>query len=303
MANIIPFAESNVPAFLSDTADFNSDMTAHASQAFPVISIKGKVFTIVRGEDRVVLPNPKDPDSPATNILVAMIKVSPHKSKTYYRNGYSESAEDNKPTCFSNDGKLPDPSVAEPQCKSCAACKWNVFGTARGADGGFGKGKACSDFVKIVVASTDELGTPFLMRVPPASIKNLGDYGTLLTKRKLPYQGVVTKISFDKEQATPRLIFQPAGFLDEASYKEVVELSKSEQVSRMINGNSAPEEAVVAAPLPKAQKSKSEVIREQTADDIIATAMKGELKSEPVKEATVVSDGSLGDALSSIGFD
>lgn len=300
MANIIPFDNTNLPAFLSDPSD-NSDIIAHASQAFPMISIKGKVFTIVRGDDRVVLPNPKDPEAPANNIMVALIKVSPHKSKTYYAKGFQEGAEDNKPTCFSNDGAHPDPSVAEPQCKSCAGCRWNAFGTARGADGGFGKGKACGDFVKIVVAPTDDLQQPFLMRVPPASIKNLGDYGTLLAKRKIPYQGVVTKISFDAAQATPKLVFQPAGFLDEASYKEVLDIARSEQVSRMLNGVAAPDETVVSAPEPKAQKSKSEVLREQTADAIIASVMSNGAAEEPKKAE--VATGSLSDALDSLGFD
>ena len=57
--NIIPFdSGSNLPAFLKkvDVAALNSDLTAHAGGGFPVISIKGKVFAVVRDGDIVIRP-------------------------------------------------------------------------------------------------------------------------------------------------------------------------------------------------------------------------------------------------------
>ncbi len=77
--NIIPFDGSkSLPAYLKsfNVADINSDLTAHAGGGFPVISIKGKVFAVVRDGERVVLPNPKDPDSPATAIDVVLLKAN-----------------------------------------------------------------------------------------------------------------------------------------------------------------------------------------------------------------------------------
>ncbi len=53
--NIIPFdSGSSLPAFLKkvDIAALNADLTAHAGGGFPVISIKGKVFAVVRDGDR-----------------------------------------------------------------------------------------------------------------------------------------------------------------------------------------------------------------------------------------------------------
>jgi hypothetical protein len=315
MANIIPFASaSGLPAFFTDVED--SDLVVHASQSINTISIKGKVFTLNRGEEHTVLMNPKDPDSPATNIALVIVKASPVKSKTFYINGYNEGAEDNKPTCFSNDGKEPDGSIAAPQCKTCAACKHNVFGTARLPGGGFGKGKACSDFVKIVVAAPDSLDDLFLMRVPPASIRNLGDYGNLLSKRKIPYQGVLTKIKFDPEQPTPKLVFEPVGFVDEATYNKAKELSKSEQVTRMIYGmQAAPvtqsvvhkaaaeivDKAEVANPEPILPKTKTQ----RTAEDIInhAVAQNPTPAAEVSKPKVVETDGGLESALAGLSFD
>lgn len=309
MANIIPFeSNSAVPAYLQAHKGDNSDLLAHAGASFPVMSIKGKVFTLVRGDERQIVPNPKDPDSPATKITVAIIKVSPHKSKTYYANGFSEGSEDNKPTCFSTDGIKPDASVQNPQCKTCAACKWNAFGTARGENGQMGKGKACSDFIRVAIADLSNVEEPILLRVPPASNKAIGDYGKVLARRNVSYQGVATTIGFDMAQATPRLTFTAAGLLDEDTFNVVLEQANSEVVNRMMNGITAePAEAqdhvepepeipqtVVKSNVSKPATVKEQTPAEQTADDIIAKAM-GAPK--------VVNDQSLDEALEGLGFD
>jgi hypothetical protein len=280
MADIVPFESNTLPSYLANTGDDgNSDLMVYAGHSFPVMSIKGKIFTLVKDGERRVVPNPRDPESPATSITIALLKVSPKKSKTYYANGYSENAEDNKPTCFSNDGEYPDPSVANPQCKSCKACKWNAFGTARGADGSIGKGKACSDFVRIAIADRTNLEEPILMRVPPASIKALGEYGKILSHRHVPYQAVATRISFDVKQATPRLVFTPAGFVDEADYRKAVEMSKSMEVANMIEGITRDDDSAAGDDGLPAETPA--YLKEETAEPATAPAP----KSAPAKKA------------------
>jgi hypothetical protein len=124
MSNIIPFDSGNLPAYLkaANRAVINDDLTAHAGTGFPVISIKGKVFAVVRDGDRNVLPNPNDPDSPATSIEVVLVKANKGTSKVFYAKGYQEGSENTKPDCFSNEGTKPDASIAVPQAKSCALC-------------------------------------------------------------------------------------------------------------------------------------------------------------------------------------
>lgn len=324
MADIIPFESSAVPAYLKNAAKANNeDLLAYATTSFPVMSIKGKVFTLVRGEDRQVVPNPRDPESPATNITVAMIKVSPNKSKTYYANGFAEGSDDYKPTCFSNDGIKPDSSVAHPQCKTCAACKWNAFGTARGENGQVGRGKACSDFIRVAIADMTNIEEPILLRVPPASIKAVGEFGKWCARKNVPYQALAVRIGFDVEQATPRLTFKAMGFLEEAVYHQVVEIAKSDTVDSMINGmahesaaehteaedDELPTQVVkaeasmpTAKPVQKAEpKATPKAVEEpstpaqQTADDIIARAM-GTPK-------VVNNEEDLGDVLDDLGFD
>ena len=326
MTDIIPFAAgAALPSFLAQAQTEDNDLTSHASQGFPSISIKGKVFTIVSGGERKVIPNAADPRSPATHIDVILLKCSPDKSKTYYAGGYKDGAtgEDAKPTCFSNDGKTPDASVQNPQCKTCAACKWNVFGTNRAADGSLGKGKACSDFVRVVLCTPDDLETKYLLRVPPASIKALGELGKVLSARHVPYQGVITEIAFDITEATPRLVFTPRGFVsDKATFDRALELSKSEEVHRMIYGNDTHEvqEAPVAAPKPRAVAAEQVVQQFEAkasqpvaapapkpdpADALINQVMGTQAPApKPAPQPTVVAnDQSLDDALSGIGFD
>jgi hypothetical protein len=102
MANIVPFESGTLPAYLKsvDVSELNQDLTSHASSGFPIMSIKGKVFTLSRGDEKTVLPNPKDPDSPATSIDVVVVKVNKGTSKVFYLNGYKE-GEQAKPDCFS----------------------------------------------------------------------------------------------------------------------------------------------------------------------------------------------------------
>lgn len=298
MSNITLFEDTaHLPAYLQNTDTSNDDLTAHASLTFPVLSIKGKVFTIVRGAERQVVPNPKDPDSPATRLPIIIVKANKNKSKTFYAEAFKEGAEDVKPTCFSNDGIRPDASVEHPQCSNCANCKWNMFGTARG-DNGSGKGKACSDSVRVAVVPVDGPFTEaYMLRVPPASIKNLGEFGTFLAKRKLPHQAVACELSFDQAQATPRLQFKPVGVVNEATYKQVVELSKSDEVQMIIG--TANHEVIEQAEPAKAAEMPPADSMEKAADDLIKTVLEPEKKMPKTKETS----GSLEDALDSIGFD
>lgn len=241
MSNIIPFDSGNLPAYLKagNRVAINDDLTAHAGTGFPVISIKGKVFAVVRDGERNVLPNPKDPDSPATSIEVVLVKANKGTSKVFYAKGYQEGSENVKPDCFSNEGTKPDASVANPQAKTCALCPHSQWGSKIG-DGG-GKGKACQDSVRMAIATPEMINDPYLLRVPPASIKSLGEYGKMLAKRGVGYNMVVTRVGFDMEAPTPKLTFRPTGLLDDATFAKVQEAISSDTVRSILGGAAAAE--------------------------------------------------------------
>lgn len=281
MSNIIAFESKSLPAYLAnvDVAAINADLTSHAGSGFPVISIKGKTFAIVRDGERTVLTKDVDGEKiPAPSIDVVLLKANKGTSKVFYAKGYTEGAEGVKPDCFSNTGDKPDASVENPQAKSCATCPHNQWGSKVGENGS--KGKACQDSVRMAIATPDLLNDPYLLRVPPASIRALGEYGEMLKKRGVGYNMVVTKISFDMDAPTPKLVFKPVGFLDEAGFRAAQETAASDVVKNILGAGFAgstpvaieakaetkvdspvqePKAPVEAAPAPKAEKSEIKV--------------------------------------------
>jgi hypothetical protein len=267
MSNIIPFDGDNVrlPAYLKkvDVAALNADLTSHAGAGFPVISIKGKVFTEVRNGERNIIPNPRDPESPASYIEIVIVKANKNNSKIWYAAGFDEKAEQKKPDCYSSDGIKPAPDAASPQSKTCATCKRNVWGGKITESGK--KAKECSDSVRLAIAKPDLLEDPYLLRVPPASIRVLGEYGQMLAKRGVAYNMVLTRISFDPAEATPKLVLKPVGLLPEDAYAKVQEVIDSDVVKNILGSVDFVAEEGAAEPA-------------------------GEQKPEPVKEAAKVAD-------------
>jgi len=268
MSNIIPFDSGNLPAYLKapNRVIANDDLTSHASAGgFPVMSIKGKNFTVVRDGDRTVLTKEVDGETMAVqSIDVVLVKANKGTSKVFYAKGYQEGGEATKPDCFSNFGDRPDPAVTAPQAKSCAVCPNNQWGSKIGDNGG--KGKACQDSVRMAIATPDLINDPYLLRVPPASIKSLGEYGKMLAKRGVGYSMVVTKIGFDMESPTPKLTFKPTGLLSDAAFAQVQAVVASDTVQSILGS-----EGVAAAQsddvpdLPVVELPKVEAVVEKPA--------------------------------------
>lgn len=234
MSNIVNFAGHNVPAHFrkNAVAALAADLTQGVSASYSVISIKGKTWAIVKsGERNVILDAEREP---VRSIKVVLVKANPTVSKVYYSEGYSEGS-DAKPTCYSNDNVQPAADSEAPQSKKCATCPHNQWGSATSRETGLAsKGKACADSRRIAIAPADLKADPMLLRVPPASLKAVADYGRALADKGVPYNGVITKLSFDPDAASPKLILKFEGFLDEAGYEKVQELCDSEIVDQII---------------------------------------------------------------------
>lgn len=317
MSNIIPFDDNSgrLPAYLKkvNVAELNADLTSHAGGGFPIISIKGKVFTEVRNGERKIIPNPKDPDSPATYIEVVLVKVNKNVSKVWYATGYTEGGEVKKPDCYSPDGVAPAMDSEKPQAKTCATCKNNQWGS-KITDAGK-KAKACQDSVRMAIAKPDMLNDPYLLRVPPATIRELGEYGQMLAKRGVGYNMVVTRISFDQAEATPKLLFKPTGILDDVAYGKVQEMIESDVVKNILASNTFAEDLngteKAAAPAPEAEPRKeaakaAEVVitkaKSVSVEEVVGTINKAAAATTPAKNGAMASE--LGDLdLGNLSFD
>lgn len=298
--NIIPFDGSkNLPSFIKQVniADLNADLTSHAGGGFPVISIKGKAFAVVRDGERTLLRNPKDPESAATSLDVVLLKVNKGTSKVFYLKGYDKDTSDGqKPDCYSPDGIAPAADAENPQAKKCATCPHNQWGS-RVSEKGATKGKACSDTVRMAVAPAGQLNDPMLLRVPPASIKALGEYGQSLAKRGVGYNMVVTKVAFDMEAESPKLTFKPVGLLDDDGWSQVQETIASDVVSSILGTNPAPAVAKPVAEVDDEEEAPKPVKKaapepEEEAPKPVKKAKPAPVAEEeapkPVKKAAVV---------------
>jgi hypothetical protein len=216
---------------------------------FPVLSIKGKSWRVKsRGEEHLLTqPN----GDPMFSLELVLIKATPGLTKVYYPNGYTEGANE-KPTCWSSDGLKPDAAVpAEQKCNSvCATCPMNQFGS-KVTDAGK-QAKACSDSKRVAVVpanNMDELGGPALLRIPAATLAPFKDYADRMSRNGFPVPAIVTKVSFDANEAFPKLMFREVRPLTEDEAAKVVELRADPRVARILaEASEAVADAPTAAP-------------------------------------------------------
>ena len=305
-SHVIPFETASLPAFLQETFGITNDLIVSGGGGYPTVSIKGKVFTLKRGDEKTLITNADD--EPARSLEVVILKAGPagdKLAKVYYKSGYTEGS-DAKPLCYSNDGIAPSINATEPQCKTCAACPQNVWGSHVSEDGK--KGKACSDSKRLAIAPAGQINDPMLMRVPAASLKALTAFGQQLAKRGVPYQAVVAKIGFDYSVAHPALTFKPVGFVDEGTLGEIKEAKESDLVKRIcgeIEDLYVPDDADTGE---KFENAKVDPKKAETKKPAVKKPVVGE-EDEPAPKKTAVEtkvqevEDDLDAALDDLGFD
>lgn len=311
--SIVSFDSGKVPsaiaAIFGDAS--TNDLVGNApAGGFPVISIKGKVFHITRGGERILVTKPGE-DDPASSIEVVVLKANPNNSKVFYASGYQE-GNDAKPTCYSNEGSKPEADAQEPQAKSCATCQHNQWGSRITADGK--KGKACSDSRRIAVATVDTPNDPMLVRVPAASLKGLVEYGKILAARGVRPEVCVTRIGFDYSVAYPSLTFKPTGLIgDEDLLTEIKVARDSELVSQIVgvkpttasevpaeDNAEAPPKAI-AAPAPAAAKPAAP--KPAAPKPATAAAVDKAVAAAPAKKVTVAVETPAAPASATAGLE
>ena len=330
MSNLIPFDSAKLPASIAKAFSISfDDFSTGQKGGFPVISIKGKVFHIKRGDEKTLVTKPDSDGEPAASLEVIVLKTHPGVAKTYYSKGFSEGSVE-KPDCYSNDGAAPAADAQSPQAKKCAACPHNQWGSKITEDGK--KGKSCADVKRLAVAPAGQINDPMLLRVPAASLKTWDQYVDLLKKRGVPPPAVVTKVGFDYTVAHPALTFKPIGFIDEAMAVEVKEVLDTDAVQNIIDGapsaaevdngeaetpkaaaKPAPVEEETPAPAPKKSAKLAAVVDEAEAAPKAKVKVEAEAEEEapapaPKKVAKVVEvdddiTAGLDDMLNDLGFD
>lgn len=318
MANdMIAIKASQLPAHLRAKGKAqNAFAAAVSSGGYPVVSIKGKVFHVQRGDERTLVKKPGDDEEAAGSLEVVILASNPNKSKVFYDGGYTEGSTD-KPVCYSNDGIAPAADAEDPQSKKCATCPHNQWGS-RISDNG-SKVKACTDSMRLAIAPAGQINDPMLVRVPAASLKTLGSYGSQLAKRGVEPQHVITKIGFDYNVAHPALTFKAVRFVEERELAEIEQAltDEAETIGNItgVTGSTASENETKAEAAPEVKRSEKLAAAEEEAkvtkkapvktevDDEVEAEAEAEAPKAEEKVSSVADYNDIDEALDNLDFD
>lgn len=104
----------------------------------------------------------------------------------YWKEKYD--GQNNPPDCVSNDGMV---GIGTPG-GDCAVCPLNAFGSE-------GKGKACKNMRTLFILREGDV-LPLVLTLPPTSLKDARKYFLRLASKGIPYYGVITEITLDKDK-------------------------------------------------------------------------------------------------------
>ncbi len=277
MSNEIMIPEE-IPAYLMPAGGVEAAVAANEDALDglsmpmpPSIGISGTRFVLKKSDGT-------DEAIKTTEIQMIILRCKKAVDKSWYATKYDPNqTEFTAPDCFSTNGATPDPSSKFKQNESCAGCKQNVFGSGTGADGEPSKGKACSDNKILAVFYK---GERYRFKVPPASLKSFVAYVRALSSRGLALGNVITTVGFSEKFTYAVLTFDFAGFVPEQHLGKLAELTDSQEVKDIIEGQqSAP---ALPAPDEKTPKPAKEEKAEDPVIDVAVDLGLGEPETETV---------------------
>jgi hypothetical protein len=274
------------PAHLAKSGgglNLNAAARANLQASFAVLKIRGKAWRVrYRGEEKLLTASAGTghdgrplPEAPVQSVPVIIVGVASAISKRWYERGFAE-GESKAPDCFSVNGVSPDPASAMKQNDYCATCPQNIWGSATTDNGK--KAKACRDGRRIAVVpagnvDNEMFGGAMLLDIPPTSLNNLEQYASFLIRKNADMSQVVTEIGFDPEQTYQRLTFNVIGWVEDPDeYQAVVEVAKSDQVTRMLESavedvTSEPTAALAGAKPAHLRASPLKVVQNDAPDE------------------------------------
>lgn len=270
------FDPKNLPAVFGGYSEEDfTDLTNGVGSSFAVMSFRGKNWSIrYQGESTGI---EDDEGEPLTKLSLVILRASRAITKTYYEGAYVEGA-DEKPTCVSYDGVAPDPNSPDVQNNICATCPKNQFGS-----GNNGKGKACQDNRRLAVLPAWDLrneayGGAMLLKLPPTSLANLAKLAEQLQELRLPLHAAVVKVSFDKTQTHPVLVFTLEGVVGtEEQAKVVIEQRDRSVVKEIIAGRQLTAPAAAAQTSPQPTREAAKAASRKKVDEEVAVEDENEL--------------------------
>lgn len=149
--------------------------------------------------------------------------IMPQSSRSFWKEELN--GEGTPPDCVSEDmiQGIGDPGGL------CSTCQYNQFGSGRN-----GNGKACKETKNLFILLEGNM-LPYVLQVPPTSLKSYKKYMGQLTGTGKSVNGVVTSFQIEKVKSGSgfthgRIIFRPAGELSQeqvAAVKQYRNMFKS----------------------------------------------------------------------------
>lgn len=189
---------------------------------FNLVTIEGEIAEAIAEEmdglgsipfDRVKIPSGgglafelpgEDEDSPEIEKELIGVILYHHPVNAYWKEKFEGGNE--QPDCSSYDGKVGiDKETGE--CKDCASCPFNQFGSGEN-----GSGKACKNVHRVYILREGN-PVPLVLSLPPTSLKFMRDYiGKKILLKGMRCHQVVTKITLKKEKSQGGIDYSRAVF-------------------------------------------------------------------------------------------
>lgn len=186
--------------------------------SFKRISIEGGVYRMIVGGQEVAVNEDR-----AMNIII--LRAADHNSRTYYEGVYTKGVK-SKPACYSDDSKVPHPSITNPQNRTCAGCPQDVKGS-----GVRDNTRACRYQRRLaVLLENDTQGDIYAMSIPAASLFAQGEgtkmglqqYARFLGGHGIDVNAVVTELRFDTQAEGVKVNFSAVRPLTEEEFETVL---------------------------------------------------------------------------------
>jgi hypothetical protein len=243
---------SNVSIFNQEVPDFLrgaelNDLTkslAGGGAGGKRISIRGGVFRKVVGGEEVGKLTTRE-----MNVII--INARKNVSRVFYAGKYNPD-EIVPPSCFSNEGDVPDPSAEDKQSTSCATCPQNISGSGEGTS------RACRYQRRIaILLEGDATGDVYQLNVPSRSIFGKGEgnihpfesYTKYIAGNGKNINQIITQVSMDLDSDTVKLFFSPVRHINREEWEVAEPAGKSIEAKNAVTLTVAQTDGVVRKPL------------------------------------------------------
>ena len=197
------------------------------------ISIKGGVFRKYAGGKEIGAIEDR-------HMNIIFVKMAHKASRMFYDGAYQEGKKVS-PLCWSTDSEKPDADVKNPCAASCGDCPKSVKGS-----GAQGTGTACRlSWRTAVVLPNDPSGDVMQLVLPATSAFGKEDNGRWpfrpyiqhLASHNVAAARVITRMAFDTKSPTPKVVFSPAGKVEDSDLPIIARQAKSPAAENAVKMN------------------------------------------------------------------